>query len=205
MDIGVFPCSILKLGFSLSLSFMKTLSLLSLCWNLWVCIMFQFGFYFPLASNVFSSIDGYLLLVSVNLTTLLMPPSQFCDESFSLICVVSEHLDFSFFLINFPKMFTGIMILSYIFESYLDLRQHAAHKLPNLPKTLEGVISQEKFEKSRAYSLDKRFVSVFLLSLLGSLHALFMSSDPSMFYPLSLSFPATSILFTSFLPFSWTL
>lgn len=66
------------------------------------------------------------------------------------------------------------MILSYIFESYLDLRQHAAHKLPNLPKTLEGVISQEKFEKSRAYSLDKRFVSVFLLSLLGSLHALFI-------------------------------
>ncbi|KHN29321.1 CAAX prenyl protease 1 like [Glycine soja] len=30
-----------------------------------------------------------------------------------------------------------------------------ALKLPTLPKTLEGVISQEKFEKSRAYSLDK--------------------------------------------------
>ena len=28
---------------------------------------------------------------------------------------------------------------------------------PNLPKTLEGVISQEIFEKSRAYSLDKSF------------------------------------------------
>ena len=55
------------------------------------------------------------------------------------------------------------MILSYIFESYLDLRQHAAHKLPNLPKTLEGVISQEKFEKSRAYSLDKRFAFLVLL------------------------------------------
>lgn len=50
------------------------------------------------------------------------------------------------------------MILMYIFETYLDLRQHAALKLPTLPKTLEGVISQEKFEKSRAYSLDKRFV-----------------------------------------------
>ncbi|KAE7999455.1 hypothetical protein FH972_003885 [Carpinus fangiana] len=35
------------------------------------------------------------------------------------------------------------------------MRQHAALKLPTLPKTLEGVISQEKFEKSRAYSLDK--------------------------------------------------
>lgn len=45
----------------------------------------------------------------------------------------------------------------YIFESYLDVRQHAAHKLPTLPKPLVGVISQEKFEKSRAYSLDKSY------------------------------------------------
>lgn len=49
------------------------------------------------------------------------------------------------------------MILMYIFESYLDVRQHAAHKLPTLPKPLVGVISQEKFEKSRAYSLDKSY------------------------------------------------
>ncbi|GAU28650.1 hypothetical protein TSUD_159310 [Trifolium subterraneum] len=53
----------------------------------------------------------------------------------------------------------------YIFESYLDLRQHTALKLPTLPKSLEGVISQEKFEKSRAYSLDKshfHFVHAFV-------------------------------------------
>ncbi|XP_073101503.1 CAAX prenyl protease 1 homolog isoform X2 [Elaeis guineensis] len=49
----------------------------------------------------------------------------------------------------------GFMILMYIFETYLDIRQHAALKLPRLPKPLEGVVSQEKFEKSRAYSLDK--------------------------------------------------
>lgn len=57
----------------------------------------------------------------------------------------------------FPYMeaVVGFMILMYIFETYLDLRQHAALKLPTLPRTLEGVISQEKFEKSRAYSLDK--------------------------------------------------
>ena len=54
--------------------------------------------------------------------------------------------------------FPGFMILVYFFETYLDLRQHAALKLTTLPKTLVGVISQEKFEKSRAYSLDKRFV-----------------------------------------------
>ncbi|XP_058737395.1 CAAX prenyl protease 1 homolog [Vicia villosa] len=57
----------------------------------------------------------------------------------------------------FPYMeaVVGFMVFMYIFETYLDLRQHSAHKLPSLPKSLEGVISQEKFEKSRAYSLDK--------------------------------------------------
>lgn len=49
----------------------------------------------------------------------------------------------------------GFMILIYIFETYLDIRQHAALKLPRLPKPLVGVVSQENFEKSRAYSLDK--------------------------------------------------
>lgn len=49
----------------------------------------------------------------------------------------------------------GFMILVYIFETYLDIRQHAAFKLPSLPKQLKGVVSQEKFERSRSYSLDK--------------------------------------------------
>ncbi|TVU28006.1 hypothetical protein EJB05_19512, partial [Eragrostis curvula] len=49
------------------------------------------------------------------------------------------------------------MILMYIFETYLDIRQHRALKLPTLPKPLMGVISNEKFERSRAYSLDKSY------------------------------------------------
>ncbi|KAJ6809183.1 CAAX prenyl protease 1-like protein [Iris pallida] len=49
----------------------------------------------------------------------------------------------------------GFIVLMYIFETYLDIRQHAALKLPSLPKPLEGVVSEEKFGKSRAYSLDK--------------------------------------------------
>lgn len=59
----------------------------------------------------------------------------------------------------------------YMFESYLDVRQHAAHKLPTLPKPLVGVISQEKFEKSRAYSLDKsyfHFIHEFVTILMDS-------------------------------------
>ncbi|KAJ6420619.1 hypothetical protein OIU84_028047 [Salix udensis] len=68
-------------------------------------------------------------------------------------------------------MVSGFMILVYFFETYLDLRQHAALKLTTLPKTLVGVISQEKFEKSRAYSLDKshfNFVHELVTILLDS-------------------------------------
>ncbi|KAI3996044.1 hypothetical protein MKX01_038444 [Papaver californicum] len=57
----------------------------------------------------------------------------------------------------FPYMeaVVGFMVVMYIFESYLDLRQHKAIKLPTLPKSLQGVVSNKKFEKSRAYSIDK--------------------------------------------------
>ncbi|XP_058068988.1 CAAX prenyl protease 1 homolog [Magnolia sinica] len=47
------------------------------------------------------------------------------------------------------------MVLMYIFETYLDIRQHASLKLPILPKPLVGVVSQEKVENSQAFSLDK--------------------------------------------------
>ncbi|KAK9749443.1 hypothetical protein RND81_02G125900 [Saponaria officinalis] len=65
----------------------------------------------------------------------------------------------------------GFMILMYIFETYLDVRQHAAHKLRTLPKPLVGVISSEKFEKARAYNLDKsnfHFVHEFVTIVLES-------------------------------------
>ncbi|KAH7427021.1 hypothetical protein KP509_10G026600 [Ceratopteris richardii] len=47
------------------------------------------------------------------------------------------------------------MIFMYFFETFLDIRQLSALKLPRLPPPLVGVVSQEKFEKARAYSLDK--------------------------------------------------
>ncbi|XP_051145143.1 CAAX prenyl protease 1 homolog isoform X1 [Andrographis paniculata] len=71
----------------------------------------------------------------------------------------------------FMEAVVGFMILMYMFETYLDRRQHAALKLPTLPKPLLGVISQEKFEKSRAYSLDKsyfHFVHEFLTIVMDS-------------------------------------
>ncbi|KAK3434909.1 CAAX prenyl protease 1 homolog [Eucalyptus grandis] len=78
----------------------------------------------------------------------------------------------------FPYMeaVVGFMILMHFFETYLDLRQHAAYKLPTLPKPLEGVIGQEKFQKSRAYSLDKsrfHFLHEFVSILMDSAILLF--------------------------------
>ncbi|XP_065859735.1 CAAX prenyl protease 1 homolog [Euphorbia lathyris] len=73
----------------------------------------------------------------------------------------------------FPYMeaVLGFMIFMYIVETYLDFRQYTALKLPTLPRTLEGVISQEKFKKARAYSLEKsyfNFVHEFVTILLDS-------------------------------------
>ncbi|KAJ0837195.1 putative ste24 endopeptidase [Helianthus annuus] len=79
----------------------------------------------------------------------------------------------------FPYMeaVVGFMMLKYIFETYLDLRQHAALKLPtSLPKTLEGVISQKYLEKCRAYSIDKsnfHFVKQFVTIIMDSATLLF--------------------------------
>lgn len=56
---------------------------------------------------------------------------------------------------------TGFMICMYFFETYLDLRQHKILALPTLPATLKGVVSDEKFGKARAYSLDKRYCVYF--------------------------------------------
>lgn len=47
----------------------------------------------------------------------------------------------------------------YIFETYLDLRQLQALKRPSLPPQLKGIVSEEKFEKSKAYQLDKRYAT----------------------------------------------
>lgn len=48
----------------------------------------------------------------------------------------------------------------YFFKTYLEVRQLRANKLTTLPKTLEGVISEDTFQKTRSYSLDHRFYFV---------------------------------------------
>ncbi|CAM6084624.1 unnamed protein product [Calypogeia fissa] len=77
----------------------------------------------------------------------------------------------------------GFMIFMYFFETYLDLRQHKAYKKPTLPATLKGIVSEEKFSKARAYSLDK--------SLFHFVHSAFSILEE------------TAILWYGLLPWFW--
>jgi len=47
--------------------------------------------------------------------------------------------------------------LTYILETYLDVRQHQNLKIKTIPKEIEryNIITPEKFEKSQSYNLDK--------------------------------------------------
>ena len=45
--------------------------------------------------------------------------------------------------------------LTYFFEMYLQYRQHRRFSIAQIPVELQGVISQEVYDKSRAYGRDK--------------------------------------------------
>lgn len=45
----------------------------------------------------------------------------------------------------------GFIVLVYIFETYLDLRQHARYKAKEVPRELDGVVTQETFTKSQVF------------------------------------------------------
>lgn len=119
---------------------------------------------------------------------------------------ISRICKVEFVIVVWLLQFSGFMVLMYVFETYLDLRQHSALKLPTLPKTLEGVISQEKFEKSRAYSLDKRFVISCNSPQFNTLINFSFSSSISLMFLLVLLFiSATSILFMNLWLYCWIL
>jgi hypothetical protein len=45
----------------------------------------------------------------------------------------------------------GFINLAYIFETYLDYRQHLKYSVTKLPAKLAGLVKQEVFEKSQRY------------------------------------------------------
>ncbi|KAL9627799.1 MAG: hypothetical protein Q9204_006324 [Flavoplaca sp. TL-2023a] len=58
---------------------------------------------------------------------------------------------------GFPwkKLIIGFQIFQYVFEGFLSLRQYKILQQPKPPKTLEGEIKQETFDKSQAYGRAK--------------------------------------------------
>jgi STE24 endopeptidase len=52
------------------------------------------------------------------------------------------------------------LIIVWVFEGYLDYRQHQKYKERHLPNTLVGIISEEKFLKAQAYGLDKSWFGI---------------------------------------------
>ncbi len=59
----------------------------------------------------------------------------------------------------------GFVAFSYVLETYLDIRQHKNYKIKVIPDKIKSydLITQEQFEKSQLYGIDKRYFQ--LLSL----------------------------------------
>jgi hypothetical protein len=57
----------------------------------------------------------------------------------------------------FPYLECTITFLMavWVFETYIDYRQHQKYKEAELPKALVGIISEEKYLKAQIYGLDK--------------------------------------------------
>lgn len=89
-----------------------------------------------------------LILEAESTVGLVIPASQLVQSDLVALRRILKNVRVLFL--------AGFMIFMYGFETFLDIRQHKALKLPTLPGPLKGVVSQEKFEKARAYSLDKR-------------------------------------------------
>lgn len=60
--------------------------------------------------------------------------------------------------IKFPYMqfFIGIIVLKFIFETYVNIRQFKLYKLKTVPENVAILqISDEEFKQSQEYSFDK--------------------------------------------------
>ncbi|KAI9772399.1 MAG: hypothetical protein M1839_002478 [Geoglossum umbratile] len=57
--------------------------------------------------------------------------------------------------IPWKRLIVGFSIAQYLFESYLSLRQYKVLRATKPPKSLQGVVSQEDYDKSQAYGRAK--------------------------------------------------
>lgn len=73
---------------------------------------------------------------------------------------------------QFPwkRLVISFSIAQYVFESFLSLRQYRVLQLKKPPKSLEGEVSQEVFDKSQAYGRAKAELGL-VTSLLGQVQS----------------------------------
>ncbi|KAJ3259300.1 CAAX prenyl protease 1 [Boothiomyces macroporosus] len=57
--------------------------------------------------------------------------------------------------VPWKDLVVGFIVTIYLWETYLDLRQHSLLKRNIIPQALAGVITKEKFAQSNAYNIDK--------------------------------------------------
>ncbi|KAJ3271780.1 CAAX prenyl protease 1 [Terramyces sp. JEL0728] len=57
--------------------------------------------------------------------------------------------------VQWKDLVVGFIVAIYLWETYLDLRQHSRLKKNIIPQALAEVITKEKFAQSNAYNIDK--------------------------------------------------
>jgi STE24 endopeptidase len=65
----------------------------------------------------------------------------------------------------------AFFVIVWIFETYIDVRQHRKYQERQIPQTLRGIVSEEKFLKAQSYGLDKSQFGMIsdIFSLLSSI------------------------------------
>jgi len=60
-------------------------------------------------------------------------------------------------MLPYLEFILGFITFNYLLETYLDIRQHQNYKIKNIPSKIKplDIITQDQFEKSQAYGLDK--------------------------------------------------
>ncbi|KAI9865901.1 MAG: hypothetical protein M1813_001868 [Trichoglossum hirsutum] len=64
--------------------------------------------------------------------------------------------------IPWKRLIVGFSVTQYLFESYLSLRQYKVLQATKPPKSLEGTVSQEDYDKSQAYGRAKAKFGFFM-------------------------------------------
>ncbi|KAI8969992.1 peptidase family M48-domain-containing protein [Mycotypha africana] len=57
--------------------------------------------------------------------------------------------------LNYKQFVIGFQCIVYVFEQYLNLRQHRRYLLRDRPTELADIVTAEDFKKAQAYNLDK--------------------------------------------------